>query len=280
MTKRRVFYLLTFLLAFIVALMLLVWAGSIKWPVPRQGGTVLVDGERLKSCGASIRVGTYNIHGATGLDGERSLGRIAEVLAASELDVIGLNEVRDDVLSSQAPELAARLDLAWLYAPTRRKLLDGFGNAVLSRCAIIDYEVVPLLQRFVDADGIQVSRAYRNLVRMRATLAGRSVTIFMTHLDRGALRERQLQAVLDEFLSASPAILMGDLNTGHEGALKKMLSDQLAIDATAGLAGEGVPHGDHIDWILTRGLRVNAVGGYRRGPSDHPHYWAEVSLLE
>jgi endonuclease/exonuclease/phosphatase family metal-dependent hydrolase len=276
MTKRRAF----FGLAFLGALLLLVWAGSIKWPVPGQGGNEMAESGRLQSCGATIRVGTYNIQGAKGLDDERNLKRVADVLVASDLDLIGLNEVRDDVFSHQARELAASLNLAWLYAPTRQKLFDGFGNAVLSRCTIVDYEIVPLLFRYRDSNQEVTARAHRNLVRLKVIMAGRPVTVLVTHLDRSGIREHQLQAVLDEFLATSPSILMGDLNTGHEGALQAMLAEGLASDATASLAGQGLPadHIDHIDWIVTRGLRIDAVGIHPRGASDHPHYWAEVSL--
>ena len=40
-----------------------------------------------------MRVATYNIHGAVGLDRRRRPERIAEVLASLEADVIGLQEV-------------------------------------------------------------------------------------------------------------------------------------------------------------------------------------------
>ena len=44
------------------------------------------DGERL-------RVATYNVHGCRGMDARRSENRIAEVIAALDVEVIGLQEL-------------------------------------------------------------------------------------------------------------------------------------------------------------------------------------------
>src|ERR1043166_9235171 len=40
-----------------------------------------------------LRVATYNVHGCVGTDGQRSEGRIAEVIASMSADIVGLQEL-------------------------------------------------------------------------------------------------------------------------------------------------------------------------------------------
>jgi hypothetical protein len=72
----------------------------------------------------TIRFATFNIRGGKGQDGVRSLDRIASCLKG--FDVIGLNEVHGPIHlfsdRDQAKVLGETMDLAWLFAPTERRL--------------------------------------------------------------------------------------------------------------------------------------------------------------
>ena len=83
----------------------------------------------------AVRVATYNIHRARGLDGRTRLERIAGVLAAIDADVIALQEVigASPLKPGQAAELGAALGMGWVMAPTRHLRTALFGNVVLSR---------------------------------------------------------------------------------------------------------------------------------------------------
>ena len=83
----------------------------------------------------TVRVATYNIHRARGLDGRTRLERIASVLASIDADVVALQEVvgASPLKPGQAAELGAALGMGWVMAPTRHLRTALFGNVVLSR---------------------------------------------------------------------------------------------------------------------------------------------------
>ena len=82
---------------------------------------------------APVRVATYNIHRARGLDGRTRLERIAGVLAAIDADIVALQEVvgASPLKPGQAAELGAALGMGWVMAPTRHLRTALFGNVVL-----------------------------------------------------------------------------------------------------------------------------------------------------
>ena len=83
----------------------------------------------------TVRVATYNIHRARGLDGRTRLERIAAVLATIDADIVALQEVvgASPLKPGQAAELGAALGMGWVTAPTRHLRTALFGNVVLSR---------------------------------------------------------------------------------------------------------------------------------------------------
>ena len=83
----------------------------------------------------TLRVATYNIHRARGLDGRTNPARIAEVIRGIEADVIALQEVIGAGGSSQghAEEIGALAGMGWVMAPARHLRGCLFGNVVLSR---------------------------------------------------------------------------------------------------------------------------------------------------
>src|SRR6185436_17492221 len=82
-----------------------------------------------------VRVATYNIHRARGLDGRTRLERIAGVLAMIDADIVALQEVvgASPMKPGQAAELGAALGMGWVMSPTRHLRTALFGNVVLSR---------------------------------------------------------------------------------------------------------------------------------------------------
>ena len=69
-----------------------------------------------------VRVATYNIHRARGLDRRTRPDRIASVLAATEADVVALQEVIGPGLGGpgHAETIGAALGMGWVMAPTKR----------------------------------------------------------------------------------------------------------------------------------------------------------------
>ena len=88
-----------------------------------------------------VRVATYNIHRASGLDRRTRPDRIASVLAATEADVVALQEVIGPGLGGpgHAETIGATLGMGWIMAPTKEHRRHQFGNVILSRYPIRDH---------------------------------------------------------------------------------------------------------------------------------------------
>ena len=256
------------------------WLSSITFPIEPISGTVLqnsANSHELQS--DTITVGTYNIHSTKGLDGKRSIDRIASVLSNGSADFVALNEVRAGLfgISNQANELGAMLGFSWLFLPTEEKLFSGqFGLAFLSRYRINRYWVTPLISTHYSEAGVDSSH-HRNLINIELTLQGQSVMLLFTHLDRGELRLQQLDQVLTEFEKYPHVILMGDLNSDSDAPPLKRI---LQVEGVSDLIDGGERHEPHIDWILTKGFTAIEMGGHPVGPSDHPYYWARIKLTD
>lgn len=251
-----------------------VYASSLRRPTGPEAGVALhVPTSRSDDGNATLRIGTFNIHGGRGVDGELNLGRIADTLRG--LDFAGLNEVRGGFTESgadQAASLGQSLSMPWLYAPTEERWwCDQFGNGLLSNLPVASWQRIPLARRY--------GKSFRNAVLVRAQHEGRPVNIVVTHIDRSDDRERaeQLRTVGELFLSlAMPAILLGDLNTdADEPALRRLLDAEGVHDPLRDKLGDDAPR--RIDWILVRGLDTVDAGLVNHGASDHPHVWAELA---
>ena len=99
-----------------------------------------------------MRVLTYNIHGWRTVAGLPNLNAVAQVIAATKADIVGLNEVfyprvvrgRCEGATQPALEaLAARLGMHFVFGPCLRwpaqddMPADAYGNALLSRWPIL-----------------------------------------------------------------------------------------------------------------------------------------------
>jgi endonuclease/exonuclease/phosphatase family metal-dependent hydrolase len=227
----------------------------------------------------SFRIGTYNIHGGKDVDGNDNFVQIIDILLESQLDVIALNEVRDGIFpgSNISYEIANHLNMGWLFAPTREKdFQSNYGNAFLSKLPVIDYKIQPLIYRMANESSVVENDTHRNMIISTLLVNNIEITIIVTHLDRGPLKERQLEEVLEIFRMHSPAILIGDLNVTPSNSVLR--SGMLANEYDNALSDITTQAQNTIDWILVRGLTVLDYGTTPAGPSDHPHYWAELSL--
>ena len=167
-----------------------------------------------------MRIATYNIHGWRTQDGAPNLERVAATLAATEADIIGLNEVYYPRVAegSQQPALAAlaaRLGMHFVFGPCLRwpaqddLPAEAYGNALLARWPIIAnaaHHLTPVPER-----------EQRGLLEGRILLPdGRTFTVYVTHLDHKDEEARgvQLRAVRTWTVRdrSRPHIVMGDFN--------------------------------------------------------------------
>ncbi|MFL6597094.1 MAG: endonuclease/exonuclease/phosphatase family protein [Chthoniobacterales bacterium] len=168
--------------------------------------------------GTTLRVATYNVHGCVGMDRQRSEARIAEVIAESAVDIVGVQELDFGRPRSagvdQTRIIAEQLGWHSHFHPAMRRSDEHYGNAILSR-----YQLS--LRRAVKLPGRPpfFCRENRAAIEVEIETSLGNVHIINTHLGLG-WRERVSQAQL--FTSAEwraaiasdiPLILLGDFNS-------------------------------------------------------------------
>jgi len=262
---------------------LLVWDAGRHRPAGPAFGTQLEG--RLPEWPAqrhTVRLATFNIHFGKGDDGHEDLARTAECLAG--LDFAALQEVRSRAFPrprDQAKWLAEQVGAGWLFAPAvRRWHHAASGNAALSRLPARSWQRIPLPQVH--------DYSHRNAVLIElewprpdpAQQPDPTVRVLITHLNQRHPGEREIQfhTVTRLFLALrAPAVLMGDLNCRADDPLMRgLLGHEGVCDAVGEILGPQA--GPHIDWIITRGLKVVGAGIRETATSDHPVVWADVML--
>ncbi len=167
-----------------------------------------------------MRILTYNIHGWRTLRNQPNLEQVAAVIAETEADLVGLNEVYHPVPASfgelsALETLAQSLGMHFVFGPcvrwpaTAELPARSFGNALLSRWPIIasaGHHLTPV-------DG----KEQRGLLEARILLPNQQTfTAYVTHLDHTdeAVRQIQLRAVHSWTARDRnrPHVLMGDFN--------------------------------------------------------------------
>lgn len=188
-----------------------------------------------------MKVLTYNIHGWRGVDGRIDVARLARIIAASQADVVGLNEVFHPLTTEGADRpaldtLAEALGMAvafgaaltpqFAFAP-----LSAYGNALLTRYPLrahAGHHLTPV-----------EGHEQRGLLEARVLLPdGRTLlSIYVTHLDHQSeeARLKQVQALLQWTVRdrKQPHLVIGDLNAlapadleGHPDRLAEIQADE------------------------------------------------------
>jgi endonuclease/exonuclease/phosphatase family metal-dependent hydrolase len=173
----------------------------------------------------TLRIATYNIHKARGLDGRCRVERIARVLEKVDADIVALQEVVNHEGSSiedhQAAYLAQRLGLAYAVGENRKHRGGAYGNVTLSR---FGFELVRQIDLTV------AGREERGTLRTDIRAGRHLLHIFNAHLGT-AHRERRKQAarLLDQDLLravdiSGPRIVLGDFNDWTHGLVTRTLA--------------------------------------------------------
>ena len=172
-----------------------------------------------------LRILSYNIHHAEGVDGKLDVPRIAQVILSVKPDLVALQEV--DKNTTRTGKVNQDIELAHL---TKMNSVFGsnitfqggqYGNAILSKFPIIKNK--NFLLPNVD------SGEQRGLLRSQIQISNKeNVLFFSTHLDhRRSDTERLASAeAINQIISLnnkSPAILAGDFNDVPESPTLKEL---------------------------------------------------------
>lgn len=156
----------------------------------------------------ALRVATWNVHGAVGLDRRCDPARVAQVVVELDADLVALQEVwlprgrTADLLAQLAEVTGARA----VFAPTFDKRGQAFGNALLTRLPLLHHDVVDLsIGR----------REPRNAIDARLDVGGERLRVLATHFGLGPAERRPQAARLVECVraDATPCVVLGDFNS-------------------------------------------------------------------
>jgi len=176
----------------------------------------------------TLRIATYNIHKCRGLDRRVRPGRIAEVIAGLDADVIALQEVMSvpgaEPEQDQIKYIAGQLrEYQWCFGENRLHAGGPYGNAILAR---------PPIKFFCNYDLTWGNRERRGCLRADLRIRENCVLhIFNVHLGTGYV-ERRHQArhliserVLQREDLAGPRIVVGDFNEWTRGLASRLMSE-------------------------------------------------------
>ena len=224
----------------------------------------------------SLRIASYNIRKAIGLDRKRDPGRILDVINNLDADLVALQEA-DRRLGSRRAALphdmiAHHTDFEVVPVATNDISVGWHGNAILRRKTVPVSSPVRL-----DLPGLEP----RGAVRVRIELE-RPIDVIATHLGLARRHRkaqlRKLRGALDE---DATAIVLGDFNEWSPTRGLEAL-DGLHIHApgTTYHAARPVAALDRI--AVTPDIKVRDAGVSQtrlsRRASDHLPIWADVSF--
>jgi endonuclease/exonuclease/phosphatase family metal-dependent hydrolase len=229
-----------------------------------------------------LKVASYNIRKAVGLDWRRRPERVLKVLVEIDADVIALQEV-DRRFGSRL----TALDPAMIEAETgyrairfadRPQSLGYHGNVILARKSINVVAAKPMVLPHLEPRGAAVADL---------DCGGRLVRVVGMHLGlTRKWRALQTQTIVSELRTLEarlPTVLMGDLN---EPGLKSDVLRAFEHGHTVASCGPSfhasmpVVALDRI--IVTEDFSITDAGVHRsalaREASDHLPIWAKISL--
>jgi endonuclease/exonuclease/phosphatase family metal-dependent hydrolase len=221
---------------------------------------------------------TYNIHGGRGTDRRVDLGRVAEVIAGYEPDVVALQEVDIGRERSgrvdQATELAARLGMDQRFVGCVEQDDERYGIATLSRWPIEKTRRVMLPH----TPGTEPRAAL--LLWLRWPGSERRVEVINTHLSTHGNDRAAQAAVLAKEIGDGDVVVAGDLNCSATAGPYRSLCVNLRPATRARTWPARFPL-LQLDHLLYRGaLRLISSGVWvprpARRASDHLPVVAEL----
>jgi endonuclease/exonuclease/phosphatase family metal-dependent hydrolase len=229
-----------------------------------------------------LKVSSYNIRKAVGLDWRRKPDRVLRVLVEIDADIIALQEV-DRRFGSRI----TALDPAMIEAETgyrairfsdRPQSLGHHGNVILARKGIEVIGARPMVLPHLEPRGAAVADL---------DCGGRKVRVVGMHLGlTKKWRALQTQAIVSELKTLEarlPAILMGDLNEpGLRSDVLRAFEHGHSIASCGPSFHASMPVVALDRIIVTEDIGIAEAGVHRstlaREASDHLPIWAKLTL--
>lgn len=227
--------------------------------------------------GSQLRIASYNIRKARGLDQKRKPERTLEVINSLEADVVVLQEA-DKRLGVRKPALPramieAETDFELLDASKNGVSLGWHGNAVLVRNTIAARAVDQ-----IDLPGTEP----RGALKVRLS---NGLSIVATHLGlRRKDRRAQLSVLRMMTESDGPTVIAGDFNEWSNARGLEPLADRFETFAPGRSFHSRRPMAALDRFALSAGVELRD-GGVEEGvlariASDHLPIWSDVTLLQ
>lgn len=203
-----------------------------------------------------LRVLSYNIHHARGVDRTLDLDRIARVIRSAAADLVALQEVDQGAkrsrLVGQPAELARLTGMNVLFGPNIELQGGHYGNAVLSRfpATLVKNHSLPNV-----GGGEQ-----RGVMEVRVAVPGtkQPLLFLATHLDHRADDRQRLASskAINKLVAGRPelpALLAGDMNdTPGSKTLQSFSSSWTSVNRRPLATVPVAEPGKQIDYVLYR----------------------------
>jgi endonuclease/exonuclease/phosphatase family metal-dependent hydrolase len=269
-------------------------AAAALLPVLAFIGALGVDSVGTEGAQEPIRFVSYNVHSAFDVDGNLDVAGIAEVIADTRADVVGLQEVpRGQLLSANTDLLTLlQLELGFEHVAFFGTTDPVWGNAILSR-----YPIINVGTEYLPRVGTPMRRGYLGAL---VEAGERQILVISTHLqhvndsdvhdedpeaDLLPVHTEQISVILEEWGSQTPAVLMGDFNARPEWEQIGMITSAGWVDTWAeagsgdGFTSNAADPQYRIDYIFhTSDIRATDVGVFQSTASDHFAVVADLSF--
>jgi endonuclease/exonuclease/phosphatase family metal-dependent hydrolase len=269
-------------------------AGAALLPVLAFLTALGIETESAGDGSDSIRFVSYNVHSGFNIDGELDVSAIAQVIADTRADVVGLQEVpRGQLLSANVDLLTLlQLELGFEYVAFFGTTDPAWGNAILSRFPIADVDT-----DYLPRVGTPMRRGYLGAI---IETGDRDILVISTHLqhvndssvhdedpegDLLPVHTEQINTILEEWGGTRPAVLMGDFNARPDWAQIEMVEVAGWVDSwTEAGTGDGFTSNSadpmhRIDYIFhTPDMTAVDAGVILSTASDHFPVVADLSF--
>jgi endonuclease/exonuclease/phosphatase family metal-dependent hydrolase len=229
-----------------------------------------------------VKVASYNIRKAVGLDQRRNPDRIVRVLKEIDADIIALQEVdrRFGARVSALPLAMLEAETPWMPVPLhfRPAAIGWHGNAILVRKGIEVRHAEPIEMPTLEP---------RGAVMAELSVAGHALRVIGVHLDLSGLwRRKQVRALLaaiDSCPRLMPTVMMGDFNQWSDsGALSELAFHHHRLVQTPKSFHTARPVARLDRIIVSHEVRVTAadchVSSLSKQASDHLPIWAAIDI--
>ncbi len=226
----------------------------------------------------TLRLASYNIRKAKGVDGRKDPARIVDILAELNADVVALQEAdmrwrgRPGVLSQSL--ISARSDYVLVDVAQTEQSVGWHGNAILVRRGLL----VDAVTR-IELPGLEP----RGAVRIDLDLPF-PFTVIATHLGLTRYhRQGQLAAIRAAVNpELRPTAIMGDFNEWSNRRGFDALNSDFTIHAPGKSFRSNLPMAALDRLALSRGMKLVDAGVVETPQSlkasDHLPIWGDVSI--